>query len=207
MIQFVASNWFSLPFEERQNVCILEVGCGSGANIWMLAKEGFSVFGLDSSVEGLKIAEEHLRGKWGVKAELECGTATELPYETGFFDAVIDVVTLQHLSLRDSESALAEIHRVLKPSGLFFSYRISDASSGFFNSGGKFVDAVTVDNVANTDMPLSGNGPISFWGAALARKMYLEQGLSIDSLERVSITYGNGTSCVEYLAIIAKKAE
>lgn len=58
----------------------------------------------------------------GGKAELECGTVTELPYETGLFDAVIDVVTFQHLSLRDSEYAPGEICRVLKPSGLFFSH-------------------------------------------------------------------------------------
>jgi len=207
MIQFVASNWFSLEFEQRKSIRILEVGCGSGANLWMLAKEGFSVFGLDSSEAGLEIARAHLHGKWGVQANLECGSVTTLPYEAGFFDAVIDVVTLQHLNLNDSASALADICRVLKPGGLFFSYRISDCSSAFLNSGGEFVDAVTVDNVANTQMPLNNNGPMSFWGASLARKMYLEQGLAIESLERVSRSYGNGTSCVEYLAISAKKDE
>ena len=207
MIQFVASNWFSLEFERRRSIRILEVGCGSGANLWMLAKEGFSVFGLDSSEAGLEIARAHLQDKWGVQANLECGSVTTLPYESSFFDAIIDVVTLQHLNLQDSASALAEIRRVLKPAGLFFSYRISDASSAFLNSGGEFVDAVTVDNVTNTDMPLHGNGPMSFWGASLARKMYLEQGLTVESLERVSRTYGSGTTCVEYLLIAAKKIE
>lgn len=207
MIQFVAANWFSLEFEQRKNIRILEVGCGSGANLWMLAKEGFSVFGLDSSQTGLEIARDHLQGKWGVQARLECGSVTTLPYEAGFFDAVIDVVTLQHLNLHDSATALAEIRRVLKPGGRFFSYRISDRSSAFLNSGAVFVDAVTVDNVVNTGMPLHGNGPMSFWGASLARKMYLEQGLAIESLERVSRSYGNGTSCVEYLAISANKGD
>jgi 2-polyprenyl-3-methyl-5-hydroxy-6-metoxy-1,4-benzoquinol methylase len=205
MIQFIALNWFSLGFEQRKSIRILEVGCGSGANLWMLAKEGFSVFGLDSSEAGLAIARDHLQGKWGVEANLECGSVTALSYEAGFFDAVIDVVTLQHLNLRDSESALSEIRRVLKPDGLFFSYRISDCSSAFLNSGGKFVDAVTVDNIANTEMPLNNSGPISFWGGALARKMYLEQGFIIESLDRVSRSYGNGKTCVEYLAISAKK--
>lgn len=207
MIQFVASNWFALEFEQRKTIRILEVGCGSGANLWMLAKEGFSVFGLDSSEAGLEIARVHLQGKWGVQANLECGSVTALPYEAGFFDAVIDVVTLQHLNLQDCASALSEIHRVLKPEGAFFSYRISDASSAFLNSGGKFVDAVTVDNVANTQMPLHNNGPMSFWGASLARKMYQQQGLVIESLERVSRSYGNGTSCVEYLVISARKGQ
>ena len=199
MIQFVASNWFSLEFERRRSIRILEVGCGSGANLCMLDKEVFEA--------GLEIARAHLQDKWGVQANLECGSVTTLPYESSFFDAIIDVVTLQHLNLQDSASALAEIRRVLKPAGLFFSYRISDASSAFLNSGGEFVDAVTVDNVTNTDMPLHGNGPMSFWGASLARKMYLEQGLTVESLERVSRTYGSGTTCVEYLLIAAKKIE
>ena len=84
MIQFFALNWFSLEFEQRKNIRILEVGCGSGANLWMLAKEGFSVFGLDSSETGLENARGHLQGKWGVQADLECGSVTALQYETGF---------------------------------------------------------------------------------------------------------------------------
>jgi ubiquinone/menaquinone biosynthesis C-methylase UbiE len=205
LIQFVASNWFSLDLDQRKTVRILEVGCGSGANLWMLAKEGFSVYGLDSSQTGLEVAQAHLRNKWGVAANLQCGSVTALPYATAYFDAVVDVVTLQHLNLQDSAQALAEIYRVLKPDGRLFSYRVSDRSTMFLNSGGTFIDAVTVDNVSNTLMPLHSNGLMSFWGASLARKMYLEQGLSIGSLERISRTYGNGASCVEYLAISAQK--
>jgi len=48
LIQFVAANYFSLPQEDRCQLKILEIGCGSGANLWMLAKEGFDAYGLDS---------------------------------------------------------------------------------------------------------------------------------------------------------------
>lgn len=205
LIQFVAGNWFALAPEQRREIRILEVGCGSGANLWMLAKEGFSVYGIDSSAAGIAIAESHLRDKWGVSAHLRCASVLELPFVAGYFDAVVDVVTLQHLNLADSVSALAEVFRVLKPGGQFFSYRASDRCSMFLNSGGNFVDAVTVDNVANTAMPLHNNGPMSFWGPALARQMLLAQAFEPGSIERHARTYGNGTCIVEYLAITAKK--
>lgn len=55
LIQFVASRFFCLEHSERRAIRILEVGCGSGADLWMLAKEGFDVYGLDSSqVAGLR---------------------------------------------------------------------------------------------------------------------------------------------------------
>ena len=205
LIQFVAGNWFALAPEQRREIRILEVGCGSGANLWMLAKEGFSVYGIDSSAAGIAIAESHLRDKWSVSAHLQCASVLELPFAEDFFDAVVDIVTLQHLNLADSAGALAEVFRVLKPGCQFFSYRASDRCSMFLNSGGKFVDAVTVDNVANTTMPLHNNGPMSFWGPALARQMLLAQGFEPGSIERHARTYGNGTCTVEYLAITAKK--
>lgn len=49
LIQFIAGRYFALPMTERRRIRILEVGCGSGTNLWMLAKEGFEVYGLDSS--------------------------------------------------------------------------------------------------------------------------------------------------------------
>ncbi len=205
LIQFVASLWFRLEYSLRKKVRILEVGCGNGANLWMLAKEGFSAYGLDSSQAGLDIARKHLQEKWGVDADLQRGSVTAMPYEKDYFDAVVDVVTLQHFNLADSETALTEINRVLKPGGKFFSYRLSDRSCMFLNSGGSFVDAVTVDNIFNSAMPLHSNGPVSFWGASLARQVYLQQGFEVDAIERHSRTYGNGVCSLEYLAISAHK--
>ena len=68
LIQFIASNYFKLDFDKRKKIKILEVGSGSGANLWMLAKEGFDVYGLDSSSKGNQLAKIHLNDKWGVNA-------------------------------------------------------------------------------------------------------------------------------------------
>lgn len=205
LIQFLASRYFKLTVSDRKPIRLLEVGCGSGANLWMMAKEGFATHGMDSSAKGLDLARQYLGEKWGVTADLRQGSFTELPYENNYFDAVVDVVSLQHLNLKDSRSALSEIARVLKPGGAFFSYRLSDASVMYQSSGGNWLDAVTVDNIADPSMPLFNNGPTSFWSPGIARGIYLEIGLDLLSVEQQGRTYENGAKYVEYLVITSAK--
>jgi len=206
LVAFIGQRFLSLPIVERSNIKVLEVGCGSGANLWMLAKEGFDVHGVDSSETGIKVARQHLREKWGVTAELAPARFDNLPYRAETFDVIVDVVSLQHLNLEETQAAFSEIMRVLKPGGLFFSYRLSDASVMFQRGGGEFIDAATVTNVTNEAMPLANNGHMSFWSASLARQVYESRGFTLDSLERYGRTYDGGAYYVEYLGIIAIKA-
>jgi ubiquinone/menaquinone biosynthesis C-methylase UbiE len=199
LIQFMASRYFNLPIQERRRIRVLEVGCGSGSNLWMLAKEGFDAYGLDSSGEALQLAETHLSAKWGVSATLEKGSFMSMPYEDAYFDAVIDVVSLQGLHLADSSRVLREVGRVLKPSGAFFSYRLSDRSS--IRDAGPRIDQATLENIPDPALPLANNGPLSFWSPDIAREMYGDAGFSLVSVERVGRTYVNG-AYVEYLKLL-----
>ena len=72
---------------------VLEMGCGSGANLWMMAKEGLDVYGLDGSQSGLDAARKHIK-KWNVKAELHKGLFDSVPFDDNFFDYVVDVVSM-----------------------------------------------------------------------------------------------------------------
>ncbi|MFL9694705.1 class I SAM-dependent methyltransferase, partial [Aeromonas veronii] len=89
---------FHLSKKERGECRILEVGCGSGANIWMLAKEGFDTWGIDLSSAGIDLCKQVI-ASWNVNAQLDVGSMTELPYPDGYFDAIVDVVSMQHLTL------------------------------------------------------------------------------------------------------------
>jgi len=46
LIKFVARNFYK---NDRKRVSLLEIGCGPGANIWFMAREGFNVTGIDGS--------------------------------------------------------------------------------------------------------------------------------------------------------------
>lgn len=205
LIQFIASRYFGIPMERRRDVRVLEVGCGTGANLWMMAKEGLQVFGLDSSATAIDLAAAHLKDKWGVSANLQQGSFTALPYADCFFDAVVDVVSLQHLALDGAKRSLDEIARVLKPGGAFFSYRLSDHSVMYARAvQPDHLDAATLRNIDDATMPLANNGPIAFWSPALANMMYEQSGMTLDVVERVGRTYANG-SYVEYLCLTGKR--
>ena len=46
LIKFIAKNFYHL---KRSEINILEIGCGPGANIWYLSREGFISHGIDIS--------------------------------------------------------------------------------------------------------------------------------------------------------------
>lgn len=69
LIQFVARNFYKL---DRTKINLLEVGCGPGANIWFMAREGFNVSGIDGSETAIMKAEERLQ-KDALEAQLVVG--------------------------------------------------------------------------------------------------------------------------------------
>jgi len=98
---------------------VLDIGCGNGRHIVYLAREKWNVYGLDISQKSLDIADEWLERE-GLFAELKKGCATALPYPDEYFDVVICFGVLDHLLFDDTEAAITEIDRVLKPGGLVF---------------------------------------------------------------------------------------
>src|SRR5664280_2125454 len=52
LIRFVARNFFKVS--DRRAVRILEIGCGPGANIWFMAREGYSASAIDGSATAIK---------------------------------------------------------------------------------------------------------------------------------------------------------
>ena len=87
---------------------ILDVGCGTGANLQMLAKYG-EAEGVDISVEALEFCRA--RGL----AKVKQGAAESLPYENASFDLVTALDVVEHLN--DDVAGLKEMLRVLRPRG------------------------------------------------------------------------------------------
>lgn len=87
---------------------ILDVGCGTGANLQMLSEFGVAE-GVDVSTEALEFCRA--RGISKVKQ----GAAESLPFEDASFDLVTGLDVVEHLD--DDELGLSEMRRVLRPRG------------------------------------------------------------------------------------------
>ena len=87
---------------------ILDVGCGTGANLQMLSRFGVAE-GVDVSVAALDFCRA--RGL----AEVKQGAAESLPYENAAFDLVTGLDVVEHLD--DDIAGLKEMRRVLRPGG------------------------------------------------------------------------------------------
>ncbi len=93
---------------KREHPRILDIGCGTGANLEMLAPFG-ETEGVDVSTEALAFCRE--RGLQNVRQ----GEAEHLPYEDGSFDLVTALDVVEHLD--DDVAGLREMRRVLRPAG------------------------------------------------------------------------------------------
>ena len=101
----------------------LELGCGPGANLWFLHREGFSVAGIDSSSTAIAIAGERLlsenQGINDTAPDLRAGNFAALEWKDASFDLAVDIFAIYANTLTVMDSAISEIYRVLKP-GAFF---------------------------------------------------------------------------------------
>ena len=149
LIRFIAKNFYSA--KERKKIKILDIGCGTGSNLWYLAREGFQIYGIDGSKNAIKIAKTRLNNEiphWD--GEIIVGDIVKLPYVDKFFNAVIDNEAVTHNSFIDSIKIYNEVSRVLKPGGKLFSRTFATGSWGE-NTGKKI----------NRNEWLPADGPMS----------------------------------------------
>ncbi|MEU6999757.1 methyltransferase domain-containing protein [Nonomuraea sp. NPDC046570] len=95
---------------------VLDVGCGCGNFLIHLARRyGCRGEGLDLSLERIKFAQQIADPGLGI--EFRHGSATDMPYPDGGFSHVVSQDAL--FLVPDKPRSHAEIHRVLRPGGLF----------------------------------------------------------------------------------------
>lgn len=100
---------------KRRFARALEVGYGAGAVQLALAGGVEELFGIDLDADA-RLVSSMLEAR-GRRAALVRGSVYELPYEDEFFDLVVCFSVFEHLS--EYRRALQEVHRTLRPGGLF----------------------------------------------------------------------------------------
>lgn len=108
-------NFYKL-FKGKTNfssIKILDIGCGSGANLVWLRDFG-EAYGIDISKVAIDCAEKRKVGN------LTLGSAENLPYKDNYFDFAFSVQVFCNIPESDLK-AWKEVYRVLKPGGYFIS--------------------------------------------------------------------------------------
>lgn len=93
---------------------VLELGVGSGCNLALYAPHARELIGLDPSPRLLDMARDAARSL-GRPIELLEGSAETIPLDDASVDTVVSTWTM--CSIPDLARALADVRRVLKPSG------------------------------------------------------------------------------------------
>jgi ubiquinone/menaquinone biosynthesis C-methylase UbiE len=110
---------YLLPFLELERLrgkTVLEIGLGSGFTLHRIAGMTRECYGLDVSEKTLELNER--RGRiLGLDFKLIHASATDIPLKSDSVDAVVSIGCLHHIP--QIGKAVSEIHRVLKPDGVF----------------------------------------------------------------------------------------
>ncbi len=120
---------------DKASIKVLELGCGPGANLCFLAREGYGVAGIDGSPTAIRQAGKRLRGDdlapAGREPDLQVGNFAELPWADNTFDAVIDIEAISTNSSDVIRDTIREVRRVLKLGGSFFGKMFGTETTGY----------------------------------------------------------------------------
>jgi SAM-dependent methyltransferase len=183
LVRFMARNFRSAP--DKSGIRVLEVGCGPGPNIWYLVREGFTVAGIDGSPTAVRQARERLATEklphTTPRVDLRVGDFASLPWPDAMFDVVVDIAALYANPIGKIAASIAEINRVLKPSGMFFGKMFGTATTG--SSSGEPIEPGTRSHP--TTGPCAGNDVAHFFSREELNDLFAGfGGLGVDQTHR-----------------------
>ncbi len=125
---FIMHNLKSLATRHSK---IIEIGCGQGTDAitaCQYLKPGSTYMGIDASLQSVNFARqavEDIASKLHVSPKFEEGDALALPFKDNSVECIYSMGVLHHID--DTQEALNEVHRVLKPGGIsyIFLYRLA----------------------------------------------------------------------------------
>jgi SAM-dependent methyltransferase len=198
VIRFIARNFYRVT--DRSRIRLLEIGCGPGANVWFMAREGFTVSGIDGSSTAIQKARQRLTVE-GVTADLRVGDFAQLPWPDDSFEGVVENVSLYTNPWTSIQRALREVRRVLKPGAPFLSSFFTDRTWGYGQG-----EMVEPDGFANIrEGPLASAGFCLFLKRARVPDLFRD--FSDVNVEYISWTLDGEQHLVEQFVITCRKPE
>lgn len=202
LIRFMAGHFYGHP--ARHGVKVFEAGFGTGANLWYVAREGFTACGLEGSSAGHEMTCARLDAEvpgWREHgARLEVGDICRpLPWPDASFDAVIESDAATCNSHEEAHRLYGELHRIAKPGGRLY---VRTPANGTWGDGTG--TAHGRGQWECTEGPFAGTGVVRFATEADLRELL--NAWRIERIEEVSRTLGNRAHVVREWVVDAVKA-
>ncbi len=195
---------FIKKLKEKQinkNLKILELGCGTGGNLWFFGKEKIFFDAIDISDIAIKrinnIFQNKYRNYKNFKKKILSCDVLDMPEIFKNYDAIIDSETLCYSSLQEFRLIENMVHKKLKRGGIFWSRIFSYKTSGC-NSGKKISKDFRIPSYG----PLKGYGPTRILKFKDVKKIYSKFWKSIEISE---LTRRSRKHIIHELIIEARK--
>ena len=195
LVRFMGRRFRNL--QNRESVHVLEIGSGTGANLWFLHREGFQVAGIDGSTTGVEITKKRLETENAMlnnnQADIVVGNFERLPWADNKFDVIVDVFAIYANPIEVISRTLAEAKRVLKPGGVMYSKLWGKQTTGY--GQGAHLENDTYDKIPCG--PLFDMGVSTFFDKQTAKQYFGVIGdVQIDTLQRT-----DGHAIIEELMV------
>lgn len=103
-----------MGFNQFAGASLLEIGCGMGTDLLQFARGGALCTGVDLTPRSVEITRERF-ALYGLPGAFMISDGESLPFKANTFDVVYSNGVLHHTP--DTQGAVNEIHRVLRPGG------------------------------------------------------------------------------------------
>jgi len=165
-----------IPLLKKEGVCsILDAGCGTGRHSQLLAKNGFSVYGIDISDQAIQLARAN---KNGYTVDYIVGSLTDLPYPQDSMDFILANHSLEYASKEDVQRSFAKLDNVLRQGRIFFA-RVASTQHPFCHA-----DPEEVYGFSHIGFCIKNGLPVHFFDEEELRDMFKDY--KIERLEHIT---------------------
>lgn len=108
---------------------VLDVGCGNGGISFLLSEQrpDLLITGVDAEIKSIEDAISFAERNGFANLKFEQADAHQLGFTDGMFEGVICQTALTHM--REAQTVVKEMARVLKPGGVFFAAEYTDSGA------------------------------------------------------------------------------
>ncbi|MFX1519366.1 MAG: class I SAM-dependent methyltransferase [Promethearchaeota archaeon] len=154
----------------------LDLCCEAGTHALYLSRKGFQVTGIDISSKAVDYAKEKAR-KVNSRIQFQVQSFLNLEnFEDEKFDFILDVGCFHHVKVKDRDTFIEGIYRVLKKESPYFVYCFSDRNGPAWNHFSKeelihiFSNHFNIKNIEHIES-VEGDGKVRyFWAVFMEKK-------------------------------------